>query len=145
MIKIEIPLEPVPWAAHRGFGKKAFNPRYKEREAFQWYIRQQYRGEPIEGPVSIFYGFYLPIPKSISKKKLKDILDGNVKHTKKPDCSNCCKFTEDCLKGIVIVDDNQVWNCHSCKYYDKTPRVVIKIFTEWGTCGERIEGTKESP
>lgn len=127
MIEINISLEPVPWAAHRGFGKKSFNPRYKEREAYQWYIRQQYRGEPIEGAVAIFYNLYLPIPKSISKKLRASILAGEVMHTKRPDKTNCEKFIEDCLKGIVIVDDNQVWKCIVMKFYDEKPRVNILI------------------
>lgn len=127
MIEIEIPLEPVSWLAHRGYGKKAFNPRYKEREAFQWYIRQQYKEKPLDGPVSVSYHFFFNIPKCTSKRNKLLMGQGIYYHIVRPDCSNCMKFTEDCLKNILIVDDNQVVECYGYKYYSDYPRVEIKI------------------
>lgn len=142
MITIEIPLLPVPWAAHQGFGRKSFNPRYKEREAYQWYIRSQWKEKPHEEAVSVFYDFYMPIPKSISKKKLQAILNREIMHTSRADVSNMLKFTEDCLKGIVFLDDAQVWQTSACKLYDLKPRVLINIFRFDDE--KRFEGRKES-
>ena len=132
MITLSIPLEPVPWAAHRGFGKRSFNPRFKEREAFQWYIKQQYTEEPITKPLKVGYEFHMPIPKFISKKARQKILDGLIRHEKKPDVTNMLKFTEDCLKGIVFVDDALVWEISACKLYAENPKVIIYIWNPYG-------------
>jgi Holliday junction resolvase RusA-like endonuclease len=128
MMTIVIPLEPVPWAAHRGYGKKSFNPKYKEREAFQYYIRQQYKDKPIEGAVIIYFQFQMPIPKSFAKKKKLMASNRELAHTKKPDCTNMQKFTEDCLKGILFIDDSQVVGISSSKFYSEIPQVMIQYY-----------------
>ena len=69
MISVQIEGIPVPWAAHRGYGRKSFNPRFRERELFQYVAKKQYDGEPLKGPIKIYYKFYMPIPSSLSKKK----------------------------------------------------------------------------
>ena len=128
MIEIIIPLEPVAWAAHRGYGKKSFNPRYKEREAYQYYIRSQYKGKPLQGPILLSYWYHFTIPKSYSKKKRELIDLRDNAHCVKPDLDNLNKFTSDCLKGIVFEDDNQVFALHASKYYADECKVKIHIY-----------------
>lgn len=92
---------------------------------YQWTLRNQYREEPIKDAVKIMYQFFLPIPKRCSKKKKKELLEW--KHTSKPDVSNLVKFAEDCLKKIIIEDDNQVWAFQAVKQYDEKPRTLIWV------------------
>lgn len=128
MILIEISGVPIPWRAHAGYGKRSFNPRFKEREAFQWQIRAQYnRLEPISGPVRTEYTFHMPIAKSTSKIRRLQMLNGMIHHIVRPDATNLLKMYEDCLKGIVFVDDSQVCEISARKIFDERPRVVIKI------------------
>lgn len=128
MILIELSGVPVPWKAHAGYGKKSFNPRFIERETFQWQIKSQYNQlKPLGGPVRTNYTFHMPIPESTSKVRRLQMLNGRMHHIKRPDCTNLLKFYEDCLKGIVFEDDSQVVEINVRKIYDERPRVTIKV------------------
>jgi Holliday junction resolvase RusA-like endonuclease len=127
MILLEIPGDPVPWAAHQGFGKRAYNPRREEKKRAQSYIRSTYKGDIINVPVSTSYFFWFPIPTGTSKKMREKMISGNLQHVKRPDLSNCVKFLEDALKGIIIADDNQVCQLIAHKGYSDNPRSSISI------------------
>lgn len=45
------------------------------------------------------------------------------------DCTNCQKFSEDCLKGIVITDDRNVAKISSEKLYADKGKILIKVWT----------------
>lgn len=135
---LEINHDPVPWAAHKGYGRRAYNPRFKEKQFYQWQIRAQYnRMEPIQGPVRLVCTFHMPIPKGISKTRKNQMLNGILHHITKPDCSNLIKFCEDTLKEIVISDDNQVVEIETRKIYSERPRTVILV--------EEINGSTRRP
>jgi Holliday junction resolvase RusA-like endonuclease len=118
---------PTPWAAHKGFGRNAYNPRYNERLEAQWQIRNQWKDPAIEKPVKVDFTFLMPIPSSASKKLREEILKGKTWHVKKPDATNLQKFMEDVIKGIVIIDDSQVVEISSRKKYSETPMTEIRI------------------
>jgi Holliday junction resolvase RusA-like endonuclease len=123
MITLEIEGTPIPWASHQGYGRRSFNPRFKEKEMIRWVAKAQYIGEPIKGPIKIYYKFYMPIPKSLSKSE-KEVL---YFHTKRPDITNLIKFVEDCIKGIYFEDDSQVCEVVAEKVYSLRPRTVITV------------------
>ena len=128
MILIDLSGVPVSWKAHAGYGKRSFNPRFVEREAYQWQIKSQYNQlNPLRGPVRTHYTFHMPIPKTTSKIRRFQMLNGVMYHLKRPDVTNLIKFYEDCLKGIVFEDDSQVVEINAHKIYDERPRVVIKV------------------
>lgn len=128
MITLEINHDPTPWAAHQGFGKRAYNKRHKEKQFYQWQIRTQYnRMEPIQGPVRLVVTFHMPIPKGTSGIRRTQMLNGLIHHISRPDCSNLVKFTEDTLKEIVIADDSQVVQIEARKIYSEQPRTVIMV------------------
>lgn len=128
MIKLQIEGPLIPWKSHRGFGRKSFNPLYKERQYVQWQIRQQYPcTSMLSHAVSIDYTFYFAIPKSTSKKKKEKMLKGEIRPTQRADCSNLQKFYEDTLKGIVITDDSIVVEGSFSKWYAEKPYVILKI------------------
>lgn len=128
MITFEINHEPVSWSAHQGYGRKSYNPKHKERQFFRWQIQSQYNREtPILGPVRMVCAFHMPIPKSISKTRRSQMLNGLIYHISRPDCSNLLKFTEDTLKEIVIKDDSQVVFIEAKKIYSERPRTIIII------------------
>lgn len=127
-----LPFAPVPWASHGGYGKKSYNPRWRERACFRNYLRNHFRGECIKGYVRIRFEFYFAPPRSFSRRKQEEMVSNLGYHKKRPDLSNLVKFTEDCLKGIVVEDDNQVVEIMAIKRYDFEPRVVIFV-EELGT------------
>ena len=74
------------------------------------------------------FTFFMPIPESYRKKILKQIDEkGFAFHCHKPDVTNLQKNAEDCLKGIVILDDNQVVEVFSRKEYGIEAKTVIQI------------------
>ena len=119
---------PVPWSAHKGYGRKAFNPKFKEKQFYQWQIRSQWnRDHSIKGPVRLYLSFHMPIPKGTSSIRRKQMLNGLFHHLKRPDTSNLTKFLEDCLKTIVFEDDSQVCELQAKKLFADVPRTIIQI------------------
>lgn len=130
MLTFVIEGNPIPWKAHGGYGKKSFNPLYKEREYVQWKVKSQLPNwfEILDEAVILQYTFFVPTPKMSMKKSLL-ALSGAIRPTKKPDCSNFIKFYEDCLKKVVITDDSLVVGFSCNKYYSDNPRTEISIET----------------
>lgn len=127
MILLRFDHIPVSWLAHSGYGRRSFNPKFKERDYVVYHTKQQYTGEPLTGPVSVIYAFHLPIPESTSKVKRQKMLDGEIQHTKRKDVTNMVKFYEDCIKGIAFVDDAQVVEFTARKMYSDEPKVCIMV------------------
>ncbi len=126
MIVYEIPGNPIPLKRHRHSGKKGYDPQKKEKEGLQWNIKMQIKGLfPAHTAIKLVIEYHMPIPKSYSKRKAKECLQGP--HTKKPDLSNLLKFTEDSLNGIVWEDDSLISEIEARKFYSHTPKTVFKI------------------
>lgn len=125
---ILIPEPPVPWKAHKGYGRRSFNPLYKERECFQYHIRKQWDRLALIDPVMIEMIYYMPLPKGFSKKKKEKALLCEVYPDKRPDLDNLNKFLCDCLKGIVMQDDSQIVSLHSKKLYGENSFTLLRIF-----------------
>lgn len=87
--------------------------------------------EAVDLTVADFYhvslAFYLPIPKSDSKRQKKAKLEGLLKPTTKPDLDNLEKFILDAMNGIFFADDKQVVKLASEKIYSEQPRTEIEI------------------
>lgn len=87
---------------------------------------------PLEGPVEVVMQMVLPIPKSWSKRKQQDALDGRLLPTTKPDKDNVIKAVFDAMNNIVWRDDVQVADLTSRKRYGPVPCVQVIV----GTLGE---------
>jgi len=108
----------------------------KKKEGARWQLKSQYREKPIEAPVYLDITFYLPIPKSASKPKQTQMLNGVIHHINKPDIDNLQKFVLDCLNGIVIEDDRRVVEIRARKIYSTKPGTLIRIYSS----GEILAG-----
>lgn len=71
---------------------------------------------------------YYQMPKSVSEKKSKLMLLGEVRPTKKPDVDNIIKVIADSLNGIAYRDDAQITTVECQKFYSDTPRVEVEIY-----------------
>ena len=70
---------------------------------------------------------FFDIPKSASKKKYLQMIEGKIRPTKKPDRDNIEKIIGDALNGIAYKDDSQIVEGETKKLYSDNPRVEIKI------------------
>jgi len=79
----------------------------------------------LDVPVSIDITFFMPIPKSTSKKKQK-LLEGQH-HSKRPDLDNLIKHLNDSLEGICWTDDAKIVEVTARKVYSSEPRTEFSI------------------
>ena len=80
-----------------------------------------------EKPVTLrIIARYLP-PKSVSKKRKFDMLEGRELPLKKPDMDNIVKVVADALNGVAYHDDTQIVSLSMEKFYSGSPRVEVSI------------------
>lgn len=103
------------------------NTKLYEYSLRQWFIREYPNFTPIETRVKVTIIAYFGIPKSTSKKKEAEMLQGNISPTKKPDADNIIKIVLDAMNKFAFNDDTQVTKLEIEKKYDKTPRIYIKV------------------
>ena len=84
-------------------------------------------GVKLKGEVRAVITAYYPIPKSVNKAKKKEMLNGIVNPTKKPDCDNIAKIILDALNKAAYDDDSQIVNLTVNKLYGETPKVVVEL------------------
>lgn len=121
-MQIVIDRPPIPWQAPKLGKYGTFSPVSKEKQIRKAIVREQWTNDPITAPVHLDFHFYMPIPKSLSKR----VKEGDC-HNKRPDLTNLIKLAEDCLIGCVLKDDNQTCQITAQKVYSKNPRVVIDV------------------
>lgn len=128
-MRYEIDGPPVAWCTHRGYGKKSFNPHFREKEAARWQLAIQHAKRPLYNrAVRADFFFEMPIPASLPKKIRKRIEAGEkIYHDKRPDRDNLQKHCSDCLTSAVVADDNLIAAGESQKYYSLKPKTVIII------------------
>ena len=127
MILLTVDCLPVPWAAHGGYGRRSFNPRYREKEFYKWQLKSQWNQEIVTGPLEVEYTYHMPIPSGTSKIRRTQMLNGMMHHLKKPDLDNLDKFLSDVLQGICYENDSQICKKNSSKLFGLSPKTVIKI------------------
>jgi Holliday junction resolvase RusA-like endonuclease len=119
--------DPIPWKAHAGYGRKSFNPLYKEREMVRYFVKMQEDFQRLEGAICLSFDFFFKIPKATSKIRTIAMINGSLRPLTRPDASNCIKFYEDCLKDLLFDDDSQVVEIKARKFYSDKPKTVIKV------------------
>lgn len=127
MIDIVIDEIPIPWKAPYVGTRGAFSPRYEVMKLLKRIVKDQYKGEMLDIPISCDLFFYMPIPKSTSKKKRERMLEGSIRPCGPPDRTNCAKLYEDVLQDIVIKNDARIVGGVIEKWYSDRPRIEIHI------------------
>jgi len=105
----------------------AYNPSKKEAEQLQWQIRPYAPAVPLTCAIEMHLTFYLPIPKSASKMKRTQMINGVILPKTRPDFDNLAYLVTNALKKIVYEDDSLVTDCIIRKRYSDRPRTIIKI------------------
>ena len=83
--------------------------------------------KPLECALRCVLTFYMPIPKSTSKKDVAKMLSGEIRCKKKPDLDNLIKQWGDSMNEIVYLDDAQIIWITASKRYSDNPRTEIII------------------
>lgn len=83
--------------------------------------------KPLENELAVSIKAYFEIPKSVSKKKREQMLNGNIRPTIKPDLDNIAKSILDALNKLAYLDDKQIVLLKVEKFYDVNPRVELMV------------------
>ena len=131
LISFTIYGEPIPWKRPRFNGKsKHVYEDSKVREYKKQVISafEESGGKVYEKdvPLRMSVRFYLQVPKSASKKKIREMIS-KLFPTKRPDNDNLYKGIADALNGIAYYDDSQIVITHIHKRWTEYPRVEITI------------------
>ena len=130
IIRIVIPGQPVsklrPRVTRTGH---TYTPektvRYEKLVQDMWRV---YGSESFgDSPIRMDIDLYMQIPASVSKKKKEQMLNGQIKHTKKPDSDNVAKAISDGLSGLAYTDDAQIVELTVRKQYGSDPMAVVTM------------------
>ena len=131
MIILEIHHEPVAQKQTRfvARGKHFFgiDPSKNDKLMIQWQIRPFAPKNPLEGPLSIDLMFHMPIPKSESKARKAQMINGKILPIKRPDLDNMGYFITNAMKEIIYEDDSQIVDLNMHKRYHEQPKIIVKI------------------
>lgn len=118
-----------PRFARRGNFVSSYTP--KETLNYEAFIKMCYidaaKGEVFEGPVEAEINCHFGIPRSVSKKKHKQMADGEVPCLKKCDLDNIAKSVLDAVNTIAYKDDSQIVKLVATKRYGETPRIDVTL------------------
>jgi len=121
-----------PRATSRGKFVRMYTP--PETAQYENLVRLSFQHEKqkkLDGAIGAEITAFMPIPKSMSKKKQK-LLNIEIFPTKKPDFDNIGKIICDSLNGLAFDDDKQIVDAKIIKRYSKNPRVEVKMFNIGG-------------
>jgi Holliday junction resolvase RusA-like endonuclease len=119
-----VPGVPVAWARAVPTKNHMFDSQKKIKLFYGITIGNQHTGDMYTGPLLLDVTFYFPLP--MTKKKQWDALRGTP-HYYKPDSSNCIKFLEDAITGVLIHDDCIIADTNSRKRWADEGKTVFKL------------------
>lgn len=118
-----------PRTARRGSFTTIYTP--KETVNYEKLVKRSYQNSlfsdiKLEGPIEANITALFSLPKSLSKKKQKELLEQKY-YTKKPDCDNIDKVVLDGLNEIAYDDDSQICKLNSEKRYQLVPMTMVSL------------------
>ncbi len=90
-------------------------------------VAKRHVSEPLDREVRLVIDVYKSIPKSFTKKKRLEAVEGRIRPITKPDIDNYIKGILDGLNGVVWIDDNRIVSLTVNKFYSEHPRVEVEI------------------
>lgn len=101
---------------------------------------------PFDCAVAMSIDVCKQIPRSWSKKKQRDALEGIIKPIGRPDVDNYTKAILDGINGIVFLDDSQVTFLRVSKKYAASPSVRVTVWLnheEFEKSKEQVNGSND--
>lgn len=134
MSRISFKVEVAPVAKGRPkFTKRGFAYTPNKTRTFESVVemsaRHAMKGKKLlSGALILTLAFYLPIPKSWSKAKQEQAVNGEVKPTVRPDLDNYVKAIMDSMNRAVYADDCQITDFGPTKKrYSRQPHIEITV------------------
>lgn len=134
-VAFSIPGKPVPsrrrtavnWKA-----KKIWSRTTPETQNFHALVRGKAQDAmagrpPFSVPVKLQFKVYWPIPKTTSRIRTQQALNGMRRPAIRPDLENFIKTLADALKGVCYNDDSQIVTLHAEKFYADFPKLDIEV------------------
>ena len=138
MIQFTIPGEAVGKGRPKGTSRGGFVRMYTPKKTVLYeslvanaFLEKYTIQDMIKKPngVRADINIYKHIPESYSKKKVREILNGNIHLITKPDVDNVAKSILDALNGFAYEDDSQVYDLHIRKEYTQgESRTTVLIY-----------------
>lgn len=131
MIEFTIPGIPAKHVETRFANGHAYSPCTKAKQDLKNKMLLYAPETPSEGPIILEATYFMPTPKSFSKKKKQMFTEYEksgdpVEHTKKPDTCAMNKILKDAMEGIFYKNDSQVFDEHFRKVYGQEPRTEVR-------------------
>ena len=120
--KVYFPPTSLKRHRHSKFGTHTYDPSAKEKKEFVNKIANLLPDKPMEGPIKAKLLFYEKRPKCHFRtgKYSKILKESAPKHNmSKRDLDNFIKFVLDALNKILYLDDSQITEIESGKYYSE--------------------------
>lgn len=132
-ISFSVPGKPVgkqrPRATRYGGIIKIYTPR--ETKNYEEKIKQEYLNTvgdiKLEGALQAKVLGIFPIPSSCNKNTKSKMINGEIYHTKKPDCDNMGKTVFDGLNTVAYDDDSQICKTQLDKMYGEEPKLEVTL------------------
>lgn len=132
-VYVNVPGDPFakqrPRAARKGRYITIYTPN--ETKQYEEKVKKEYKkffnDTKLIGDLSVVIEGIFSIPKSSSKKLTSKMIDGEIAHTKKPDCDNMAKTPLDALNGVAYSDDAQINRLSISKRYGEDPMLRVTI------------------
>lgn len=121
---------PLPKPMRDKFYVKMYSPaevKKWQHDAKRLAIEQMKGRAPLSGMLNVTVRVYLPVPKSLSRKKSELALAGALRPITRPDVDNYSKTICDSMTGVLWLDDAQIVTLHIGKWYGEKPRVEIEV------------------
>jgi Holliday junction resolvase RusA-like endonuclease len=129
-VKFEIPGKPTAKGRPR-FTRSGHAYTPDATVEYENLVRLSYKihthGEKLNGEIKASIVAVFPVPKSDSKKKRAQKLEGTIRPTVKPDCDNIAKIVLDALNHIAYDDDSQVVSLELQKKYGEEPKTIVTL------------------
>lgn len=131
--QFEFDIEPVqqqrPRFTRRGRFVRTYDPKKTAdfKKALHQLALNEFNQEPLTGVLKVEIKFFRAIQKSISKKEHQKRAKNEHRPSVKPDLDNYIKSCLDALTGVFWVDDNEIVDLITGKYYSEHPHIEIKI------------------
>lgn len=107
----------------------AYTPQ--ETAVYENLVKMEYlnqcEGKKLNGQLKMTIRAFFSIAASASQKKRNQMLNGEIRPTKKPDVDNITKIVADSLNKIAYDDDSQIVTATTEKIFSENPRVEVMI------------------
>lgn len=129
MIQIVLDYKPFPKQSFRFTKKgKAYQPKEKKQDDLMYLVREQYKGNKLDGPIGVFIQFHYDYRTSEKKSDIGKLI---FKDTAPDGPDNLTKPVLDAIKTILMKDDGQVAFWGGYKAWMGENKIIVTILTSW--------------